>query len=207
MSKVTLALLFALGVSGFTQAATFSGTVFEDVNYGGGAGRPNGTAGTVRIGGVRVELYNASSGAFVAATTTATTPAAAVGTYTLSPGTTGAAMIIRVVNGTVRSSRTGGASTATVAVQTYRTAGAGTNNNNVNPVTNRVGGENPALSDGPTNGGNFSLIDDTGGVAQSVTTSDPSGTGSAVTGIDFGFNFSTVVNTRDLPNCGATNPS
>jgi hypothetical protein len=207
MSKAKLALLFALGVCGFTQAATFSGTVFEDVNYGGGAGRPNGTAGTVGIGGVRVELYNATTGAFVTSTTTATTPAAALGTYTLSSGNTGAAMVIRVVNGTVRSSRAGGASTATVAVQTYRTAGAGTNNNNVTPVTNRVGGENPALSDGPANTGNFSAIDNGGGVAQSVTTSDPSANGSAVTGIDFGFNFSTVVNTRDATNCAATSSS
>jgi hypothetical protein len=207
MSKAKLALLFALGVSGLTQAATFSGRVFEDVNFGGGAGRPFGTAGTVGIGGVRVELYNSASGAFVASTTTATTPAAAIGTYTLDSGGTGVAMVIRVVNGTVRSSRTGGTSAAIVAVQTYRTAGAGTNNNNVNPVTNRVGGENPALSDGPTNTGNFSAIDDTGGVAQSVTTSDPSANGSAVTGIDFGFNFSTVVNTRDPASCTAANSS
>ncbi len=207
MSKAPIALLVALGACGLAQAATFSGTVFEDVNYGGGAGRPNGTAGTVPIGGVRVELYNATSGAFVAATNTATTPAASIGTYSLSSGNTGAAMIIRVVNGTVRSSRAGGSSTATVAVQTYRTAGAGTNNNNVNPVTNRVGGENPALSDGPSNTGNYSAIDDNGGVAQSVTTSDPSGNNSAVTGIDFGFNFSTVVNTRDPAACGATNSS
>ena len=57
MSKATLAILLALGVCGLAQAATFNGTVFEDANYGGGAGRANGTAGTVGLTGVRVELY------------------------------------------------------------------------------------------------------------------------------------------------------
>ena len=54
-------------------------------------------------------------------------------------------MRVRVVNGTVRSARTGGAACATcVPVQTFRTEGSG---NGIVPVTNRVGGENPALSD------------------------------------------------------------
>ena len=201
MSKAKLVLLFALGVSGLTQAATFSGRVFEDVNYGGGAGRPFGTAGTVGIGGVRVELYTAAGG-FVMATTTATTPAAAIGTYTLDSGSN-AAMIVRVASGTVRSSRTGGAACTTcVAVQTYRMAGGGTNSNILTPVTNRVGGENPAVSDGPTNGGNYINISTSGAIPQSITSIDPTNTNTAITGVDFGFNFSTVVNTRDALACG-----
>ena len=47
-----------------------SGTVFEDVNYGGGAGRPLAASGGVGRDGVTVELYDAA-GNFLEATTTA----------------------------------------------------------------------------------------------------------------------------------------
>jgi parallel beta-helix repeat protein len=44
-------------------------------------------------------------------------------------------------------------------------------------------------------------------VPQSVTTVTPALNGSTVSGIDFGFNFDTVVNSRDASACGATNAS
>lgn len=205
MSKAQLALLFALGVSSLAQAATFNGRVFEDVHYGGGAGRPFGTTGTVGIVGVRVELYQVSDGEIIDSDTTV-----AGGTYSLNSGNSGAAMRVRVVNGTVRSTRTGGTAAACtnvcVPVQTYRMEGAGTNSNLLNAVTNRVGGENPAVSDAITNtdapsSTEWPELTVAGARApQSFATIDPNGN-ATINGIDFGFNFSTIVNTRDATNC------
>jgi len=52
------------------HAATFTGTVFEDANYGGGAGRTRVASGGTVLAGVTVELYPAAGGAIVATTTT-----------------------------------------------------------------------------------------------------------------------------------------
>ncbi len=101
---VATGCLITLGVSGLAHAATFNGTVFEDVNYGGGAGRSLAASSGVGIAGVRVELYNVGTGALVASVNTGVG-----GTYSLTSGNTSAQMRVRVVNGTVRSSRTGGA--------------------------------------------------------------------------------------------------
>jgi hypothetical protein len=203
MRKAPFALLLsASSLVGMAQAATFTGTVFEDTNYGGGAGRSLSASGGTPLVGVRVELYRASNNAYLGAATTNNS-----GTYSISSSGTNAGqpVIVRVVNGTVRSARAGGPGcTACVPVQTFRTAGSGSS---VIPVTNRVGGENPALSDGPSNTAAFTAIDDGGGIAQSVTTVSPSGSNVTVTGIDFGFNFDTIVNTRDAANCGASNSS
>lgn len=173
MSKV-LALLFALGVAGLAQAATFTGTVFEDANYGGGPGRSLAAANGVGIPNVRVELYRVDNGNPLDGDLTD-----ANGVFSLSSGNNHVPVRIRVVNGSVRSTRTGVACTTCVAVQTFRTEGS--TNNTVVPVTNRVGGENPLLVDGPTNGtnnanpsANFSTIAQTNvRVAQSVTVVDP----------------------------------
>src|SRR5688572_24877491 len=73
------ALLLMLCVGGVTQAASYSGTVFEDANYGGGVGRTRVAAGGTVLANVRVELYRVSDGAFMAATTTN-----ASGAYTLT---------------------------------------------------------------------------------------------------------------------------
>ena len=141
---VATGCLITLGVSGLVHAATFNGTVFEDANYGGGAGRSLAASGGVGIAGVRVELYNVATGALVASANTG-----AGGTYSLTSGDTSAQMRVRVVNGSVRSARIGGAGCTTcVPVQTYRTDGSG---NGVVPMTNRVGGENPAVSDAISN--------------------------------------------------------
>ena len=181
------------------QAATITGTVFEDVSYGGGAGRAylNATA-TPPLSGVRVELYRQSSGALIDSDVTDSD-----GQYSVSTSGSNsdrrAAHIVRVVSGTVRSTRPGGSSClACVPVQTFRTnASSGT----TVAVVNRVGGENPELSDSPSNNGNYSAFTSLGGTPQSVTTADPNNSNSTINDVDFGFNFSTIVNTRDSGTC------
>ncbi|MFN9028966.1 MAG: SdrD B-like domain-containing protein, partial [Betaproteobacteria bacterium] len=120
-------------------AHSISGTVFEDVNYGGGAGRDRDTAlaaGGSGRPGARVELYD-SAGNFVAATTTDS-----AGAYTFS-GRSAGSYTVRVVNGSVSSARAG-YSAALLPVQTFRTdASSGT----VSAVTGRVGGQSPRLAD------------------------------------------------------------
>ncbi|GAB3637576.1 hypothetical protein GCM10027422_31660 [Hymenobacter arcticus] len=177
---------------------SISGTVFEDVNYGGGLGRSIttanavtansavgvGTAGTPATAAT-VELYNATTGAFVASTTTSTT-AGSLGQYTFAnlPGST--SYITRVVNTTVRSTRTG-STAALLGVQTF------------NGTTDRVGGEAPNLTDAAANttSANLSTLTPTNGTtaAQSLATVNL-GTANAAN-IDFGFNFDAVVNTND----------
>src|SRR6185295_1538419 len=128
----------ALAFAGQVGAATITGRVFEDTNYGGGAGRPFGTSGTIAVEGARVEIYNGSN----AFQTALTTDVNGLFTYTY---TGNAERRIRVVNGTVRSERTGGTTCTTcVPVQTYRVeAPAGS----LVTVTNEVGGRSPALVD------------------------------------------------------------
>ncbi len=198
---VATGCLITLGVSGLAHAATFTGRVFEDVNYGGGAGRSFAASSGVGIAGVRVELYDVGTGALIASVNTG-----AGGTYSLTSGDTSAQMRVRVVNGSVRSSRTGGAACSScVPVQTYRTAGSG---NGIVAVTNRVGGENPQVSDAISNAaGSFGSLSSGGRVPQSYTTISPAANNSIIGNIDFGFNFDTVVNRRDVTSCGATTSS
>lgn len=128
-------LVIGLGAR-LAHAATYTGTVFEDVNYGGGAGRSLSTSAGVPLANVTVELYRASNGNWVATTTTN-----ASGFYSLtsSGGNAALSMYVRVVNGTVRSSRAGGAACATcVPVQTFRTTAT---SGAAAPVTDYVGGE------------------------------------------------------------------
>ena len=191
-----------LGCGG-AHAATFTGTVFEDANYGGGAGRTRAASGGTGLPNVTVELYQVTGGAFIATTTTD-----AFGVYSLSSGATNAQMRIRVVNGSVRSARTGGpACTTCAAVQTFRTDA--TTVGTVTNVTNRVGGEAPGSSDAyvyPGSGG-YTALTAGGRVPQSITTATPAANNSTISGLDFGFNFDTVVNTRDFASCTPTNSS
>lgn len=174
--------------------AEILGRVFEDPNYSGGAGRSFPTTpSAVVVPGARVELYSAA-GAFIKADTTG-----ADGFYSFSnlgSATASTDYIVRVVNSTVVSTR---ASTATglVAVQTYRTEAKSTIDTAsgsaiAQPVTNRVGGQNPAVADAPavtTVGAPIPAN------AQSITTVQ---LGTApVASVSFGFNFDTVVNTND----------
>jgi len=195
-------LAFASFGSGVAHAATFNGFVFEDANYGGGAGRARIASGGVGLPNVIVELYRLDNGNFIATATTGPT-----GAYSLSSGNTTQPMRVRVVNGSVRSARTNGAACTTcVPVQTYRTdATTGT----PVAVTNRVGGEAPASSDAVVNPGtsNYSTLTAGGRVPQSITTATPAANNSIINNIDFGFNFDTVVNIRDATACGAANSS
>lgn len=165
-------------------ARSISGTVFEDVNYGGGAGRPLATAlaaGGSGRSGARVELFN-SAGTLVASTTTN-----AGGSYTFSNLSAGS-YTVRVVNSTVSSGRTG-YYTGLAPVQTFRTdASSGT----ADPVTDHVGGENPALADAGNATTTLAALTTSTTTAQSIS---PVTLGASnVTGVDFGFNFSTIVN-------------
>ena len=145
-------ILQAVTLASYGQSVT--GTVFEDVNYGGGAGRTYAAAnaaasasgfasGAIGRPGARVELYDAA-GAFITATTTD-----AVGNYSIGGLSNGTSYTVRVVNAALTSARPAVASTAgLLPVQTFRTnAGAAD--------AQRVGGENPAQADGAANTGSL----------------------------------------------------
>jgi uncharacterized repeat protein (TIGR01451 family) len=168
-----------------------SGTVFEDVNYGGGAGRSLATSSGVVRSGATVELYNAA-GAYVSATTTD-----ASGNYSF-PGLTAANYAVRVVSSTVTSSRSGYVA-GLLPVQTYRTTAiSGT----AVDVTDYVGGQNPAIADAANGAAGWTVNSSTG-----VFSGSGSGTAHAIapvtvgidhiTSVDFGFNFDAIVNTND----------
>ncbi len=173
---------------------SISGTVFEDVNYGGGLGRSLITSGGIVRSGATVELYSVANGTLVASTTTA-----ANGVYTFTNVTANASYNIRVVNSTVTSSRAGSVP-GLLPVQTFRTEGT-TSTTNATGLTDRVGGEVPSKVDAPANSGTQTIVqlwsqtpatnDTTESVARvQLVASDRSG-------FDFGYNFDTVVNTSD----------
>ncbi|MBD2767236.1 gliding motility-associated C-terminal domain-containing protein [Hymenobacter sp. BT664] len=170
-----------LGIAaiGLRAVNSIAGTVFEDPNYGGGGGRPLNTSGTTPLGGATVELYNATTGALIGTTTTSTTPGS-IGQYlfdTLPAGD----YIVRVVSSTVSSARPGYVA-GLLPIQTY------------NGTADRVGGEAPEKADAPANTGSQRLSDlnTPTTVAQSVAAVTVGATGAS--GVDFGFNFSTIVN-------------
>ncbi|WP_046243953.1 T9SS type A sorting domain-containing protein [Hymenobacter terrenus] len=124
-------------------ALVISGTVFEDVNYGGGAGRSYAVAdasavasgfaaGSIRRPGALVELYSAL-GTYVSSTLTNAT-----GQYTFNAPLAGN-YIVRVVNSTVSSVRPGYAGDL-LPVQTFVVRGGVAD-------ANRVGGEAPEKVD------------------------------------------------------------
>jgi len=181
-----------------TAGNIISGTVFEDVNYGGGIGRDLATAAadapsfTVGRGGVTVELYNAA-GNFVTSTVTA---AGGGYSFTVTPGT----YTVRVVNGSVTSSRPG-SDGSELAVQTYRIDGV---SEAAGDGAKKVGGELPSNENAAANSGAQTLAslqgtdldsDTITEWTQSIVTVDASG--GDVSGVDFGFNFDVVVNTND----------
>lgn len=197
-------MLLSLAFASPLSAATISGTVFEDVNYGGGAGRPLGTAGVQRSDAARVELYR-PNGAFRASTTT---NSSGQFSFSVNPSTWGAGQYyVRVVNGTVISERGGcTAPRVCVPVQTFRTDAdtlPGTGTSTALPATNRVGGQDPRLVDAPSNTSSltFTQLTASGQTAQSVTRVNLQSNSATVNGVDFGFNFDTIVSTRDLTAC------
>ena len=167
-------------------ASRMSGRVFEDVNFGGGVGRTLATsAGAVRPN-ARVELYT-SAGAFLTATITDAT-----GTFTFD-GWAAGAYRVRVVNGSVLSSRTGALATL-LPVQTFRTDGT---TGVAVAVNDRVGGETPSLADAASNTTNltFAALTTAAATPQSWTTVTLGVTD--IAGLDFGFGFDLIVNAND----------
>ena len=158
-----------------------SGRVFEDVNYGGGAGRSLVASGGAVRPGARAELYG-SGGNFVAATTTD-----AGGRYRFSVAAGG--YTVRVVNGSVSSSRPGSVA-GLLPVQTFRTSGGAAD-------PNRVGGEDPSKVDAGNGSTTLAALTNATTTPQSLTGVTVT-TGAAVAeNLDFGFNFDTVVSTRN----------
>jgi parallel beta-helix repeat protein len=171
------------------RSGSIDGTVFEDVNYGGGAGRNSSTLSTSPRDGAIVELYK-SDGTYVSTTTTANG-----GKYIFDLLAAGDYKV-RVVNSTVTSSRAGYIPSL-VPVQTFRTD-AGTTAGSVSEVIDRVGGEIPSEVDAPARSGtqtfaNLNTV--TGQEVQSVSSVKVNTSG--VTGIDFGYNFDTIINTNN----------
>ncbi|PID49416.1 MAG: hypothetical protein CR991_06640 [Proteobacteria bacterium] len=178
---------YAVTVMGSSN--TLTGTVFEDLNYGGGAGRSLSTSGGVGINGARIELYDASGA--VIQTTISANNGSADGVYEFPALTTGD-YYVRVVNSTVHSSR-GGSTGVERAVQTFRgDASSG--------IVNEVGGRNPAVADADSN--TTSLLMDTSTFklsnGQQVQSVHPLHvTSGSNLNVSFGFNFNTIVNTND----------
>jgi parallel beta-helix repeat protein len=165
---------------------TLGGRVFEDVNYGGGAGRSQAASSGVAVANARVELFN-SAGAFVTSTTTNAT-----GDYSFA-GLAAGNYTVRTVNSSVRSTRTGGAACATcLPVQTWRTDAA---SGAAVAVTDRVGGENPLLIDAGNGSTTLAALTTVTTTAQSISTTTLAN--SNLTGLDFGYNFDTLVNTNN----------
>jgi Right handed beta helix region/SdrD B-like domain len=176
-----------------TRTGSISGTVFEDQNYGGGAGRNLATTGTAPQGGATVELYK-SDGTYVSSTTTSTA-VGDIGKYSFINLTAGDYKV-RVVNSTVSSSRTGYVNTLR-PVQTFRTD-AGTTAGSVSEVIDRVGGEIPAEIDAPARTGTQTLTNLNALTGQEVQSLAPVKVGAgSISGIDFGYNFDTIVNTNN----------
>jgi choice-of-anchor C domain-containing protein len=170
---------------------TVSGTVFEDLNYGGGAGRSLAASGGRGVSGARVELYS-GAGAFVSASTSTTG-----GSYRFDALQAGS-YYLRVVSGSVQSTRSG-ASSSLPGVLTYRTSAS---TGSALPVTDEVGGTSPAASDPGSgsagvafNPATFIFTAGLTGTAQAVAALTLSS--ADIAGIDFGFNFSTVSHTGD----------
>jgi uncharacterized repeat protein (TIGR01451 family) len=176
-------------------APSISGTVFEDVNYGGGLGRSQSSSNGIGRGNVRVELYTVAAGV---ATYNTFQTTAADGSYSFTGLTAGNSYVVRVVNSGVTSSRgTGG-----VAVQTYRTTVTATGG--TIPDLNRVGGEDPSRDDAG-NGAALSTLTTLnvpttgttiGTIAESQAPVTLPSAGPAVN-VDFGYNFDVIVNNND----------
>jgi parallel beta-helix repeat protein len=154
-----------------------TGSVFEDVNYGGGAGRNYAAASGVGLPGVTVELYD-NVGSLVDTQITD-----ASGSYVFA-GMVNGTYSIRVVNGSVRSSRPGGSACAScIPVQTFKTEYIASA---LVERPNEVGGANPSAAD--TGAGVF---------AGAQTLASVTIVNEGVAGLDFGFNFNAIVNTNE----------
>ncbi|WP_072863272.1 Calx-beta domain-containing protein [Arenibacter palladensis] len=155
-----------------------AGRVFEDVNYPGGPGRDRISSGGLAVSGAVVELFD-SAGNFVQRKTTD------INGYYSFGGMADGDYRIKAVNSTVRSNRGGLNCSTCYPIQTFRKYRGPSS---LIDVTDEVGGANPAAQQDVALG----VINN----AQSVSTVSVSGDG--VVGIDFGFNFNTIVNTNEF---------
>ncbi|HQU82247.1 MAG TPA: NosD domain-containing protein [Pyrinomonadaceae bacterium] len=162
---------------------TVTGIVFEDIYYSGGVGRSLASASGTGRGGATVEIYN-SSGAFVSSATTASS--GTVGQFQLINIPAGT-FTVRVVNSTVTSSRGG---SGLIGVQTFRTNGGTAD-------TARVGGEDPTKTDAAANVTSATLASLTTATTTAQSISSVTISSSNLTGVDFGFNFDTIVNVNN----------
>ena len=186
-----------------TFVPSISGVVFEDVNYGGGLGRTQVTSLGVGRAGARVELYTVTAGipTLVNATTDVKTTASD-GSYSFTGLATNTSYVVRVVNSSVTSSRTG-ASAGLLPVQTYRTTAA--TGTGTTADLNRVGGEDPARGDagnGGTGSTTTTLTTLTAGnligtIPQSQASVVFSNIASPAVNVSFGYNFDLIVNTNN----------
>jgi parallel beta-helix repeat protein len=170
-----------------------TGTVFEDVNYGGGLGRSQSTASGVGRQNAKVELYD-SLGSYVRNTTTDVN-----GKYTFTNLPDNSSYQVRLVNSTVTSSRNITA-VGLLPIQTFRTdAGTTTaTGTTVSGLFDRVGGEKPSEVDPAINTGSQTLTDLNNQTNQEVQSLTPVNIATTdVGGIDFGYNFDTIVNTSN----------
>src|SRR5260221_4430408 len=143
LAPVALALVLAGSIPRVAQAGRITGTVFEDVNFGGGAGRDLFGSGGIRLTGAIVEAYDGTTGDFVNSSTTDST-----GGYKIN-GVGSRLYVLRVVGASARSTRPGFISGTHLAVPTFHVdATFGT----VVPVTTDVGGRQPAQPDAPAAG-------------------------------------------------------
>ena len=171
-----------------------AGTVFEDINYGGGPGRTFAIANTsaqasgwanldIGIANTRVELYDAA-GVFLEAVTTD-----ANGDYQFENLAAGDYQV-RFATRTARSNRGSNATGQTAyAVPTFRSIGTTT-------YTSGVGGADPAKEDASSNttSANISTLNTASLVAQAVSNATISS--AAVTDVDLGLSFNVVTNTN-----------
>ena len=159
------------------------GTIFEDLNFPGGLGRDQASANGIPIPNVLVEIYRElPDGSFVFDDSDVTD---VNGEFVLG-GMVNGTYRLRVVINTVTSSRNGNSQCTPpcTAVQTFDT---GYNGTTITPEPNRVGGRNPQA----INDANAGIING----AQTFSTVTIFNEG--VVGLDFGFNFNTIVNTND----------
>tara|TARA_R110002050_G_scaffold13713_4_gene43672 strand:+ start:6807 stop:11978 length:5172 start_codon:yes stop_codon:yes gene_type:complete len=155
-----------------------AGRVFEDVNYPGGPGRDRLSSGGLPVSGGVVELFD-SAGNFIQRKNTD------INGYYSFGGMADGDYRIKAVNSTVRSNRGGLNCSTCYPVQTFRKYRGPSS---LIEVTDEVGGANPSAQQDVALG----VINN----AQSVSTVSVAGDG--VVGIDFGFNFNTIVNTNEF---------
>ncbi len=153
-----------------------TGTVFEDINYPGGSGRNLSISAGLPISGATVELYDNTN------TLIQTEITDSSGEYVFG-GMDNGDYSVRVISETLRSNRGGGASCVQCfPIQTFkRDFSAST----LSDITSEVGGANPSGQDTGV-----------GVLSGAQTVSSISIINEGAVDLDFGFNFSTVVNSN-----------